>query len=112
MTYIIPCECGENGLTVFAPQYRGGLIRVTLDGKEAGRIVYAPYRLDIPAEAGKHELRLTVYGNRVNSFGALHQCNTSLTWHGPGAWETKGREFSYEYRLKECGLLIAPRLYK
>ncbi len=112
VTYIIPCEAGENGLTVFAPQYRGGLIRVTLDGKDAGRIVYAPYRLDIPAEAGKHELRLTVYGNRVNGFGALHQCNTSLTWHGPGAWESKGREFSYEYRLKQCGLLIAPRLYK
>ena len=112
VTYVIPCECGENGLAVETPQYRGGLIRVELDGEDQGIISYAPYRLYMKAAPGKHVLKLKVYGNRVNSFGALHNCNTTLTWYGPDAWNSTGKAFSYEYRLRPTGLLIAPRLYR
>lgn len=112
VTYVIPCECGENGLTVETPQYRGGLIRASLDGRDMGVIVYAPYRLHMNAESGKHILKLTVYGNRVNTFGALHNCDPTLTWFGPAAWHSVGNAFSYEYRLKPTGLLVSPRLYR
>ncbi len=112
VTYVIPCECGENGLTVETPQYRGGLIRAELDGKDMSVIAYAPYRLHMDAEPGKHTLKLTVYGNRVNSFGALHNCDDTLVWFGPTAWQSKGHAFSYEYQLRPTGLLIAPRLYR
>ena len=112
VTYVIPCECGENGLTVETPQYRGGLIRAELDGEDQGIIAYAPYRLHMDAAPGKHTLKLTVYGNRVNCFGALHNCDNTLKWFGPAAWQSTGRAFSYEYQLRPTGLLIAPRLYK
>ena len=55
---------------------------------------------------------LTLFGNRHNSFGALHNCDNTLRWFGPTAWQSKGREFSYEYQLLPTGLLIAPRLYR
>ncbi len=112
VTYVIPCECGENGLTVETPQYRGGLIRAELDGVDQGVIAYAPYRLHMNAAPGKHTLKLTVYGNRVNSFGALHNCDNTLLWFGPTAWNSTGNAFSYEYQLRATGLLIAPRLYR
>ncbi len=112
VTYVIPCECGENGLTVETPQFRGGLIRVELDGADQGVISYAPYSLHMDAAPGKHILKLCVYGNRVNSFGSLHNCDTTLTWFGPTAWNSVGTAFSYEYRLRPFGLLVAPRLYR
>ncbi|MBQ2955732.1 MAG: hypothetical protein IJE08_04645 [Clostridia bacterium] len=112
VTYVIPCEAGENGLTVETPQFRGGLIRVELDGEDQGVIAYAPYKLHMNAAPGKHTLKLRVYGNRVNCFGSLHNCDTTLTWYGPAAWNSTGKSFSYEYRLRPFGLLIAPRLYK
>ena len=112
VTYVIPCECGENGLTVETPQYRGGLVRVELDGVDQGVIAYAPYRLHMAAAPGKHVLRLKVYGNRVNTFGPLHNCDNTLAWVGPQAWNSTGRAFSYEYQLHPTGLLIAPRLYR
>ena len=85
---------------------------VRLDGEDKGRIVYAPYTLHIDAPAGEHTLELTVFGSRVNSFGALHNCNDALSWVGPSAWESRGKEFSYEYRTRPMGLLVAPRLFK
>ena len=112
VTYVIPCECGENGLTVETPQYRGGLIRASLDDQNMGVIAYAPYQLHMDAAPGKHVLKLTVYGNRVNSFGALHNCDPTLTWFGPTAWQSKGKAYSYEYRLRPTGLLVSPRLYR
>lgn len=112
LTYVIPCECGENGLTVEADQYEGALVNVSLDGEAKGRIVYAPYRLHIDAAPGCHTLEMTLFASRVNSFGALHNCDDALRWYGPGAWETKDREFSYEYRLRPIGLLTAPRLFR
>ncbi|MDD6873073.1 MAG: hypothetical protein PUD68_09585 [Clostridiales bacterium] len=112
LTYVIPCACDANGLTVETDQYEGALVSVRLDGEDKGRIVYAPYTLHIDAPAGEHTLELTVFGSRVNSFGALHNCNDALSWVGPSAWESRGKEFSYEYRTRPMGLLVAPRLFK
>ena len=112
LTYVIPCACDANGLTVETDQYEGALVSVKLDGEDKGRIVYAPYTLHIDAPAGEHTLELTVFGSRVNSFGALHNCNDALSWVGPSAWESRGKSFSYEYRTRPMGLLVAPRLFK
>lgn len=112
VTYVLPCECGENGLTLETPQYRGGLIRVELDGEDMGVIAYAPYRLHMNAAPGKHILKIKVYGNRANSFGPLHNCRPTLLGIGPEAWDSHGTDFCYEYRLKPTGLVVAPRLYR
>ena len=111
LTYEIPVQAGENGLKLKIPQYRGAVVDVALDGVFAGKIAYAPYECVIPCAPGEHRLQITVYGNRVNTFNALHNCNDANTWYGPDSWRSTGDEWCYEYRLKPCGLLIAPMLY-
>lgn len=110
--YDLSCECDNAGLTVEIPQYKGALIRVFLDGEDRGTIVFAPYRLHLDAPAGKHLLRLKLYGTRTNQFGPLHNCTENLNLVNPKAWVTQGRLFSYEYQLKPTGLLAAPILYR
>ena len=53
-----------------------------------------------------------MFGNRANSFTALHNCDDKCSWFGPNAWRTTGKRWSYEYRLRPTGLLVAPRLFK
>ena len=110
--YHLEAEAGENGLTIRTPHYRGALVGVSLDGKRVGSIVFAPYTLHVDAAPGKHEITLTLFGNRVNTFGTVHNCNTGWTWFGPDSWRTFGDEFSYEYKLKETGILKSPEVIK
>ncbi len=99
----------NSGLRIHANLYRGTLITVAVDGVSIGNIVYNPYTVTVPSvSAGKHTVELTVFGNRHNSFGALHNCNREYVWFGPGAWIIQGDEFSYEYQLKEFGILSSP----
>jgi len=102
-------ESGEHALRL--PHWRGALVRVELDGRDVGRIAFDPYRCELGhLGAGEHELVLTVFGNRVNAFGALHNCAPGWRWWGPPAWDTRGDAWSYEYQLRPFGLLTAPVL--
>lgn len=108
VTYKMPIETKDCDLRVRASYYKGALIGVKLDGKDVGDIVYAPFSLDIPnVAAGKHELELTLYATRVNSFNALHCC-ANVSWKGPGMYYTNGVEWSYEYDLKNVGIMKSP----
>ena len=110
ITYSIPVELAEDGgIQVHASYYRGSLIGVSLDGKRVGSIVLPPYSCVIEnVAAGKHTLELTVFGNRHNSFGALHQVDSSRRWFGPNAWRKDGDDWCYEYRVKPFGILKSP----
>lgn len=90
--------------------FRNPLLTVDIDGVRQGRIAYAPYRLPIHTTTGRHTLAITAFGNRVNSFGSLHNCDRTLTWFGPGAWKSKELAFSRTYQLRPCGILVAPRI--
>ncbi|HBP37314.1 MAG TPA: hypothetical protein DD640_00945 [Clostridiales bacterium] len=99
----------NGSLTIHAPCYRGALIAVAVDGRPAGRTVFSPYDLKIDGlTAGKHEIELNLYGNRVNTFGAVHNCDPSRTWFGPDAWRTSDDAWSYEYQLHPTGILKTP----
>ena len=100
--------CAESG-SLRMSYYRGAAMRVSVDGKDAGMVVYPPYDANLGVlSAGKHTVEVTLYGHRFNGFGAVHNCNRLENWHGPGAWRTEGDSFSYEYQLKEVGILKAP----
>jgi len=74
-----------------------------------GKIVYNPYTVIAKGvKKGKHTVELTLFGNRHNSFGALHNCDRQYEWYGPNAWVTKGDVFSYEHQIKEMGILVSP----
>ncbi len=98
---------GEIEITI--PQYRGTLIKVLVDGKDKGNIVFSPNTLRIKGlSKGVHKLDVKLYTHRFNSFGAVHNADAALDWHGPDAWRTKEEKWTYEYRLKEVGVLSAP----
>ncbi len=109
ITYRAEFESDGGNATIHAPHYRGALIRVELDGKDVGVIAYSPYTIqlrDIPA--GKHSIAFTLFGNRYNSFAALHNADLKEKWAGPNLWRTTGDKWCYEYRLKETGILSSP----
>ena len=93
------------------PHYRGALVRVKLDGRDCGAIIYPPYRLALgDAAAGDHMLEVTLYGSRQNCFGPMHMADERQRWIGPQAWAYRGYEWTYEYRLHRMGLLSTPIL--
>jgi len=84
---------------------------LSLDGERKGGIAFAPYQLNLGwVDKGEHIIDITAYGNRVNTFGAVHNCDRNFSWFGPQAWRTEGHSWSYEYNLKPMGVLIQPRL--
>lgn len=107
-----PEDCSAE---IFAGKYRGALIKILIDGKDAGRIIFSPYKLSIPyLSMGKHTISFILYGNRANTFASVHNYSSSR-WFGPGHWYAKDeRGFCYEYCLKETGILVSPtvKLFK
>ena len=108
LSYDIPFTCPDCDLAVTASRYKGALIRVQLDGRDVGQIVFSPYRLRIPdVAAGTHTLTLTVPFSRINCFGGLHNC-ADIRWIGPDYWYTSGDCWAYEYQLRGNGILKSP----
>ncbi|MBQ3013793.1 MAG: hypothetical protein IJD75_01480, partial [Clostridia bacterium] len=109
LTYKTSFELDTDGdIAVRAERYLGALLGVRIDGKEMGKIVFSPYRLLCKGlKAGKHTLELTLFGTRVNSFNALHNCGNS-EWVGDDFWYSVDNAWSYEYCLKDFGILKSP----
>ena len=110
ITYKIPIITSKDcQMKVSIPQFRCPVIKVILDGKDCGNIAFSPYeRIINDVSAGRHILEITAFGNRINTFGTLHNCNRSETWIGPKAWRTTGPAWAYEYQLHETGILVSP----
>ena len=112
ITYHIPVELTKEGsVKVHTNAYRGALIAVALDGERKDRIVFPPYDAVLEkVPAGKHTVSLTLFGQRCNSFAPLHRVNLRYRHMDPGAWRSKGDDWSYEYNLFPVGILKAPVL--
>jgi len=109
ITYKLPVTGDGRDLLVQVTNYRGALIGVTLDGERIGSIAFDPYTVRIPSlPEGEHELGLTLFGNRINTFGQLHNCDSTCFWFGPNSWTTTGDRWSYEYNFKKVGILKSP----
>lgn len=107
ITYHLEAE-GE-AFAIEATRYRGALISVDIDGETKGKIVYPPYHLEIDGlSKGNHKIDITVFGHRYNAFGAVHLTDTKHSWHGPGAWRSNEECWSYEYVLRDVGILARP----
>jgi hypothetical protein len=112
VTYLCTVEAdGHTGLEI--PWFGSPLMSVAVDGKEMGKVAFPPYRIDLgKLGKGKHEVAITVFGNRANSFSAVHNCDPHLRWHGPHAWRVKGKDWCYEYQLHKMGILTGPIVLK
>ncbi|SOY28207.1 hypothetical protein AMURIS_00914 [Acetatifactor muris] len=102
-------ESSVEDIEIQISKFRAPVICVKMDGIDVGRIAFSPYCLRTGRlDKGQHHLELIVYGNRVNTFGPVHNCNQTEIWIGPDAWRTVGTSWSYEYQLKSTGILISP----
>ena len=113
VTYKIPVRVEKDTLTIRVPQYRGSVLGMEMDGVRQGDMAYAPYEYTFTnLRPGEHEVGITVYGNRVNGFGCVHNCDDSTSWFGPDCWRSEGVRWCYEYRLRKSGLLVSPQIEK
>lgn len=112
-TYSFVFECEAGVYEICAPRFAGALIQVWVDDEEKGNIMFSPYRLRLGyLSEGKHQIQMKLYGNRRNTFGALHNSDKWERWYGPDAWRTSGDKWSYEYQLRPMGILQTPRLFR
>jgi hypothetical protein len=98
-------------LQVSVPNYRGALVGVSLDGERRGEIITAPYVCKLTGvSAGKHTITLTLFGNRFNTFGALHNCDPVTDWFGPMYWRSTGENWTDDYLVRSVGIMTPPRI--
>lgn len=114
LTYHVPVTLADAGsLKVEITQFRCPVIKISLDGRDCGNIAFSPYSLTInQVSAGDHTLEITAFGNRINTFGALHNCNHTERWAGPNFWRSTGSAWSYEYQLSPSSILVSPVVTK
>jgi hypothetical protein len=116
VTYHGTLTAGEKPIAVEALHYGGALTTAQLDGSASMSMAYAPRRAVFGTVApGEHRLDLTVFGNRANAFGQLHNAraggkDNGAYWWGPDSWRSKGADWMDEYQLWPMGLLSAPRV--
>lgn len=104
-------EEGNYGIQI--SKYRAALLKVSVDGQEWKPIIYAPYEADLGyLTAGEHVVEILSFGNRVNAFGTVHNCDETTEWFGPNEWRTQDERYAYEYQLKRMGVLKTPVIYR
>lgn len=109
LTYKTEVEAIEDcDAVIRASKYAGALIKVYFDGVDVGNIVFEPYTIRIKnVKKGSHTIEFKFFGNRLNTFGAVHNCGKN-TWYGPIHWYSEGDSWCYEYNLKPTGILKSP----
>ncbi|MBE5774280.1 MAG: hypothetical protein E7337_10150 [Clostridiales bacterium] len=101
----------EGRLRIRIPKFRAALLKVTVDGNEAGRIAFAPYILETDVlPAGKHVIEVTAYGMRQNGFGQVHHEQGVYFYQNPNSWRSDGDLWLDEYQLHPLGILKAPEI--
>lgn len=100
-------------LKISIPHYRGAVIGVSLDGKDMGRIAFSPFTLELKdVKKGKHDLTLTLFGTRYNTFSALHNLNADKKriYIGPDYWRSENEAWDYGYHTRPMGILATPTI--
>lgn len=93
------------------PHFKAPLLAVCLDGGQEQLIAYAPHRASLGRlKKGRHKVVITVFGNRFNGFGTLHNANDEFLWYGPDSFRTTGDDWTESYRVHPVGILSAVEL--
>ncbi len=109
LTYHCELECPDEPWALCIAHFGAALVTVDSDAGGGGAVMRSPYRLEMPArDAGRIALELTSHGTRINTFGALHNCEPTWRWWGPASWRTTGTGWTDGYNLRPTGILTAP----
>ena len=111
--YQFAVDCPNGRLRVKAGRYRGAMLEVYVDGRLVGDIILPPYVLEVRnLEPGQHKVELRLLGNRYNTLNHFHLADSSRDHASfPYLWRTKDKEWTYEYRLGEFGILEKPEIW-
>ncbi|MCL2013897.1 MAG: hypothetical protein FWG69_02800 [Oscillospiraceae bacterium] len=102
---------GKNRAELFIPRFCGPVLSVTVNGKHLGRIAFSPHNLDLGIlEKGSHKIEVTLFGNRFNAFGCVHNSHSENRNCDPNSWRTDGSNFAYQYQLRPFGILQNPEI--
>lgn len=113
VTYHIQKELDKGFYEIEVSKYRGHLLEVFVDNESRGYIFKSPYSLSFEIKQKDiYNIEIKVYGNRNNTFGAIHDCDEKELYFEPNTWRTTEEGWSYEYQLKRAGILKAPVLRK
>jgi hypothetical protein len=110
VTYHCNVELTGERTALRIPRVEAPLVAVELEGQRIGRILRAPHRLELPSLQGKVKLDLICFGDRINTFGPLHNCNPlEFNW-GPKAARTADENWTDGYAVRPKGIRVAPIL--
>lgn len=113
MIYRTKMDLDQGEYQLEVSKFRAPLLEVFVDGKKIGSIYRSPYRVTFSTvKSGNHMLEIKSFGSRINTFGAIHNCDEQEIYFDPNAWRTIEESWSYEYQLKKTGILKAPVLWK
>ncbi|KAK1992711.1 family 2 glycoside hydrolase [Colletotrichum falcatum] len=91
-------------VTLSVPKSAAPVVKVQW-GKKSGHIALQPRTLELgELEAGRHDIFITAFGNRHNSFGNVHLKDG--VWSGQ--WQAGSCAWSDEYLSKPVGILEKP----
>jgi hypothetical protein len=99
---------GERAFLEF-PGWQGVLVKVRANGRDAGRVAWPPYEVDITGvlKPGRNRVEVKVVSSRRNLMGPLHHGVVYPSWTGP--WEYLDRShWSEDYVGVPYGLEAAP----
>ena len=98
----------DSNIRIVSSLYSGALISASVDNKYLDKIVLPPYQSkEIRLSKGDHEVELTLYCTRLNTFGSLHNCYDDI-YKGPNHWYNTGFGWCYEYDLHPSGIIKSP----
>ena len=90
-------------------KYCGALLHIYVDGVDKGPLVFDPYIKEIEnLSCGEHLVEIKFFGNRHNTFGALHNCDEAYGYYSPRAWYTENEQWSYDYCFEDTGIMKSP----
>ncbi|MBQ0124934.1 MAG: hypothetical protein KBS59_01250 [Clostridiales bacterium] len=103
---------GGGKKTLEIRRFVGTAMSVCVDGERVpGMLAFPPNRLYLGDLAdGEHEIDITLYGNRMNTLGQLHNNILRPSYTAPDMWRPKGKVYTPEYMLREYGILTTPCL--
>ena len=102
--HVLDKDC--KNVYIHVPHFSGIALSVSVNDDKKGIIAYAPHKLLLgDMKAGEYDIAITVFGNRFNSFGTIHNANDEFKWYGPDSYRTTGSQWSDSYLLKPNGII-------
>jgi hypothetical protein len=112
VTYHCEAVLSHTPMALRVPRFNAPLLAVAVDGQRIGHIIKSPHRLELPRSADKVRLDLTCFGDRINTFGPLHNCNPQEYLWNPTAYRTCNEHWTDGYVIRPKGICVAPIIEK